>query len=150
MLALLCTLRCLAVVGSFLLVAHHFAHHLQHLDLQKSFLTTSNRHPSPRIEENTDHHYSGGTSREEPSQQQHVLYCPQESDFFLTGYGTGSVKYLPSSKGAAYGGGWNITGFGEARGLQSFDLIGGWIEIEFDTTYAQGFPMVRARKQFDL
>lgn len=54
-----------------------------------------------------------------------TLYCPSQNDF------EGSSVNWNS-------GGWTMTGGGGVHGKQTFNLLGGYIEFEIDTTHAQG------------
>lgn len=50
-----------------------------------------------------------------------VLYCPDENDF-TGGHWTGN--------------GWSITGSARVSGKQTFNLLGGYVEFDMDTTHA--------------
>jgi len=54
------------------------------------------------------------------------LYCPSENEFQMSG-------------GASWNGnGWDVTGGGGAHGLTSFNLLGGYVEFDMDSSGATG------------
>ena len=63
----------------------------------------------------------------------HELFCPAQKDF-EGGASKGLVFSTDPSTGTL---GWTMTGSGGVHGKQTFDLLGGWVEFEIDTTHAQ-------------
>jgi len=54
------------------------------------------------------------------------MYCPTQSDFT----GGGNIQW--------HGNGWTMTGSGGVHGKTAFDLLGGFVQFDIDTSGAQG------------